>query len=153
MSKKIISVLVLILIFVFVSHYYYVHSSTKRVFEAQTQLKPINYIDTIYKNNDAYILAMKDKRNVYALYLHKNIFGWRAIHGVGAEMKLNSEGGLVVGNKEQISFGIIDQSVKEVRLERKKLPLIKYSELRIWYNIAKPNQNQLIQTRPLIIYK
>jgi hypothetical protein len=153
---KALKFIILLLAVIYVGHYYYIHSSTKRVFDTQKQLRPIEYIDTIYDDNDAYTLAVKpnlgDDYIVYAAPMHRSILGWRIVRLGGSQLKLNGSGALVLGKEKQISFGIIDSKVKEVRYKGKKFSFIKYGNKRIWYYISEPT-NQVSKTRPSIIYK
>ena len=148
--------MILILVCFYIGHYYYIHSSTKRVFYTQKQLRPIEYIDMVYEKNDAYTFAIKpyedDGYMVYAAAMHKSLQGWRIVRMGGTRLELNGPGAFVLGKEKQISYGIIDSSVKEMRFKDKKLPYVKYGKMRIWYHISKPT-NQFSKINPSIIYK
>ncbi|WP_034756601.1 hypothetical protein [Rossellomorea vietnamensis] len=148
--------MILTLVVFYAGHYYYIHSSTKRVFDTQKQLKPIDYIDTVYDENDAYTLAIKpyleDDYMLYTAPMHRSILGWRIVRMSGNLLKPNGSGALVLGKEKQISYGIVNSKVKEVRYKGKELPFIKSGNIRIWYHISEPT-NQVSKTRPSIIFK
>jgi hypothetical protein len=84
--------------------------------------------------------------------MHRSIFGWGIVRIGGNQLKLNGSGALVLGKEKQISYGIVDSKVKEVRYKGKKLSFIKCANMRIWYYISEP-KNQVSKTRPSIIFK